>query len=264
MRKIVFLLLVFALAYAYSDNEVRELSNAQAKKNYLYELNKKNKIKNKLTALVPSRKSDFYDGQLTKRETFDKSGRLISSSEYELYADSVYSTYKYDTFGYLMQVTKKASENNALTINYFYDTLGHISSITSYGSERKDYKCKYDKRGNMILKQGYAYHTKFDKSGNVIHNEYDIVPVDEVKYKYDRENNLISEKVKINGKLIRTTTYKYNKQNLIIKEINKYLGNRVTYIYKYDKDLKLVEYVRYNINGTKSYFKVEYEYFDGV
>jgi hypothetical protein len=212
--------------------------------------------------MIPSKQSSFYDGQLVKRELFDTTGKIISSSEYEAYSDSIFSLYEYAADGYITQIIKKASENNVLTITYTYDSLGRITRITNYGSERKDYVCKYNKKGNLTLKQGYEYYPKFDKKGNTIPNETEKVLVDEIRYKYDRKNNLIEEKVKINGRHIRTTRYKYNKKNLKVEEINKYLGNTVRYKYKYDKKLKLIEYVRYNIDGSKSYFKVEYQYYE--
>lgn len=261
MKKILILLLII-ISYAYSEPQTRAISNWQKKNLYSRELIKQNKIKYIFTAIVPSKKSDFYNGRLTKRETYDTTGKLISSSEYEAYSDSIYSTYEYDAEGYLIQIVKQASENNVLTITYTYDSTGKILRITNYGSERKDYGCVYNSKGNLIVKKGYAYYPKFDEKGNIIPNENDIVLVDEIKYKYDKHNNLIKEQVKINGKLIRTTRYKYDKNNLKIEEINKYLGNRVKYKYKYDKDKKLTEFIRYNINGSKSYFKVEYEYYE--
>ena len=261
MKKILILFLI-VLSFAYAGIQTRQISNWQKKNLYIRELVKKNKIKYAYTAVVPDSKSDFYDGRLTKKETYDTTGKLITSSEYEAYADSISSKYDYDEDGYLIQIVKQASENNILTITYTYDSTGKIIRITNYGTERKDYKCEYDSKGNLILKKGYSYYPKFDDKGNVIPNEYDIVLSDEIRYKYDKHNNLIKEQVKINGKLIRTTTYKYNKDNLKTEERNKYLGNRVIYKYKYDKDKKLTEYVRYNIDGSKSYFKVEYEYYE--
>jgi hypothetical protein len=116
----------------------------------------------------------------------------------------------------------------------------------------------------LILKQGFEYYPKFDKNGKTIPNENEKILVDEIRYKYDKRNNLIEEKVKINGRHIRTTRYKYDKNNLKIEEINKYLGNTVRYKYKYDKDMKLTGYVRYNIDCSKSYFKVEYQYYEDI
>ncbi len=263
MRRL-FIFFIILLVAGSAESQIREISNAMQKSIEQRNVIKKNRIKLALTAMVPNKKSSFYDGQLVKRELFDTTGKLLTRSEYEAYSDSIYSVYEYAEDGYLSQITKKASANNVLTITYTYDSLGRITRITNYGSEHKDYVCKYDKRGNLVLRQGYEYYPKFDKKGKTIPNETEKILVDEIKYKYNRKNNLIQEKVKINGKHIRTTKFRYNKKNLKTEEVNKYLGNRVKYKYKYDKNLRLIEYVRYNIDGSRSYFKVEYQYYEEI
>ena len=262
MRKLTFTAVILCLSIVFVQAQPRQISNAQKKKIQQWNIHKKNNIKRILTAMVGNAKDSFYDGKLVKIENVDTAGKIISTSEYEAYSDSVFSLFKYFDDGYLSEVTKRASANNVLTITYTYDSLGHITRISSYGSERKDYICKYDKAGNLVKKLGYAYYPKFNNKGQKIPNKTDKVLVDEIRYKYDKQNNLISEKVKINGKHIRTTTYKYNKSGLILEELNKYLGNTVRYKYKYDNELKLIEYIRYNIDGSKSYFKIEYEYYN--
>ena len=262
MKILITLLLISAFISPFCSAQTRKISNAQRKQIEIWDFNRQHRIKNILTALVPDKNADFYDGKLTKIERIDSLGKTISTSEYEAYSDSVYSTYKYADDGYLIEIVKKAAENNVLTITYHYDSTGHITRISTYGGERKDFTCKYDKKGNLVLKLGYEYFPKFDNNGKTIPNETQKMLVDEIKYFYDKKNNLIKEKVKINGKHIRTSTYRYNKQGLKIEEINKYLGNKVRYKYTYDKNNKLIEFVRYNIDGSKNYFKVEYQYYN--
>ncbi len=261
MKILISLLIVWILFSPNSAAQTGKISNAQKKQIEKWHFNKENRIKSILTALVPDKTADFYDGKLTKIERLDTLGRTVSVSEYEAYSDSIYSVFKYSEDSHLIEIVKKASENNVFTITYNYDTNGRITRISTYGSERKDYVCKYDKKGNLVLKLGYEYYPKFNDNGQTIPNETEKVLTDEIKYKYDKKNNLIQEKVKINGKHISTATYKYNKQGLKIEEINKYLGNTVRYKYKYDKDNKLIEFVRHNIDGSKNYFKVEYQYY---
>jgi len=222
---------------------------------------KSNNVLAQYIAIVPAKESQFAAGKLVKVTSYDTTGRTTSISEYEAYADSTNTKFEYLYDNYISKVTTKASADNILSVSYSYDSLGRISSIHHSGSDRKDYLCEYDGTGNLVRKLGYQYYPKLDKSGNPIPNDSDKVLVDEIKMKYDKQNNLQEEIVKINGKLISKTNYKYNKNNLKTEEKSKYLGNTITYKYNYDDRMLLKSIERHNINGTKSYFVVEYDYY---
>jgi hypothetical protein len=244
------------------DAQIRTISNAQQKQISERELNKSFRIKTQYIAIVPTKESAFSDGKLTKVNHYEKDGKIIYTSDYEAYFDSTGTVFSYFQDGYLQSVKKIASESNQLLLTYDYDTTGKIIKLISSGSEYKEYECYYNGKGNMIKKLGYIYYPKTDDSGFVKPNYHERLLVDEYIYKYDKNNNVAEEATKINGKLINKTKYKYNKQNLKSDELNQYLGNKVKYIYFYDTSMKLTEITRINIDGSKSYFKVEYEYFE--
>jgi len=239
----------------------RAISNAMEEQLSSRKIMKDNLVKTQYIAVVPSKKSSFMDGSLVKISHFDSTGKVSSVSEYEAYADSTNTTYTYFDDGYLSYVKTRASEDNVLIVKYSYDSLGRVTKIYHSGSDRKDFECFYDQEGNLIKKLGYQYYPKLDKRGKPLSNDSDMVLVDEIELKYNKSNKLVNENVKINGKLISKTTYKYNKDFQKTEEKAKYLGNTITYKYEYDDNMLLKSFVRYNINGTKSYFKVEYEYF---
>ena len=262
MKFYLVLIFSFILTVLSTFSQIRSISNAQYKTISEREFNKTLQIKTQYFALIPNKNSSFSEGKLTKVNYFEKDGKLVYSSDYETYSDSMGTVYYYYQDGYLQSLKRIASESNQLLVTYNYDSTGKIIKLVNSGSEYKEYECYYDSKGNLVKKLGYIYYPKTDDSGFVKPNYHEKLLADEYYLKYDKSNNITEEKTKLNGRLINLAKYKYNKQNLKQEETNFYLGNKVRYIYLYDDTFKLTDITRVNIDGSKSFFKVEYEYYD--
>ncbi len=246
--------------------QLRTVSNEQTNLIWQRSIVKTNKIKVQYIALLlPSTDMNdsvsFSNGRLIKVTHFDPDGKITNFSEYESTEDSLNSKFEYYNDGYLQTQIKTAAAANTLKTSFRYDSLGRYTSIASSGAEYREYEFIYDKKGNLIKKNGYTYYPKTDKKGNVIDSESDRILVDIYEFKYDKQNNLIEEKVKSNGRLLSTTKFKYGKSKQKLNEQIVFLGNKVKINYLYDDNLKMTGYIKINIDGSKSYYKTEYEYY---
>ncbi len=246
--------------------QLRAISNEQTNLIWQRAIIKTNKIKVQYIALLlPSADMNdslsFSNGRLIKVTHFDPDGKIINLSEYESTEDSLNSRYEYHSDGYLKTQMKTAAAANTLITSFNYDSLGRYTTITSSGAEYREYELIYDKKGNLIKKNGYTFYPKTDKLGNVVESESDRILVDKYEFKYDKQNNLIEERVKSNGRLLSTTKFKYGKSKQKLNEQIAFLGNKVKINYLYDDNLKMTGYIKINIDGSKSYYKTEYEYY---
>lgn len=250
---LIITLLFFQSSIMFSGNSkihIKGLTEHQRK------IHQDNAILAQFVAVVSTAKSNFVDGRLVKITYYDTLGMIVNISEYEEFLDSVNTTFLYQD-NLPITIIKKASEDNYLTIEYTYDSLDRVLFINNYGTERKYIQCKYDNLNRIKEKVGFSIYPAKDNS----EKDSNLIETDRINYKYDKDNNLIEEITYLNKKLISKTIYRYNKQNLIDEETSTYLGNRVKYKYFYNQNLLLREIIRYNINGTKTYFKVEYDYY---
>lgn len=247
-------------------SQIRAISNEQTNQIWQRSVVKNNKIRVQYIAMLPpsvdmNDSNSFSLGKLVKVTNYDPDGKILSLSEYESTEDSLNTRFEYFNDGYLKTQIKTAAGANSLVTSFNYDSLGKYTSISSSGSEYREYEIIYDKKGNLLKKHAYSYYPKTDKLGNVIEAEQDRILADIYEFKYDKQNNLIEEKVKSNGRLLSTTKYKYGKSKQKLNELIVFLGNKVKINYLYDENLKLTGYIKTNIDGSKSIYKAEYEYY---
>ena len=252
--------IVFPLTIVFS--QARDTSNEHLRNLKEFESIKSGKIRVMYKAKVRKQTDNFDTGILVMINNYDIQGRLKKQISYEEYEDSTHTEFDYFPDGYIKTKKVTSASSQPMISNYYYDSLGRYTSIKNTNGEYREYEFIYDNQGNLIKKLGYTFITILDENGKVKESEKARTLVDEHNFKYDKKNNLIEESFINKKQLFYTTKFKYDKKGNKIETNTIYLGNKVKYIYKYDESMKLFEEIKFNIDGSKTFFKYSYEFYN--
>ena len=261
MKKVILALIFAVIQFTLVFSQIRDTSNEHRKNLIDNENIKSNKIRVMYKAKVRKQSDNFDTGILVMVDNYDSQGRLKKQISYEEYEDSTHTEYDYYPDGYIKTKKVTSASSQPLISNYTYDSLGRYVSIKNTTGEYRDYEFVYDNKGNLIKKLGYTFIAIVDDNGKVNESEKVRTLVDEHNFKYDKKFNLIEESFINKKQLFYTSKFKYDKKGNRIETSTVYLGNKVKYIYKYDDKNKLSEEIKFNIDGTKTYFKYSYEFY---
>jgi RHS repeat-associated protein len=168
-------------------------------------------------------------------------------------SDWSYEKYYYDKASNIVKIEKKDDGNNILAKEEnIYDKRNKIISNLKYvlsdSWATKTSYAKYDENWNLI--------EKIDPKGNEITYSYDIFDRltqtqdslwNKIINTYDKNNNIVSKKVKQSNNKETTTTYAYDDDNRVISETNEL--NKTKH-YEYNKIGQIVKVTDENWNVT--------------
>lgn len=172
------------------------------------------------------RKMVYPDGQAVRYE-YNEAGQLA-----ELIHDTDVVSYAYDRAGRL--ITKKLS--NGIRVGYVYDEAGRLGSLIHEGEHLKEaYHYSYDAAGNrngiawkMSGAESTVHTYGYDEMNRLteVYNEGKLLR----SYAYDAFGNRVQKRDYVEN-AVKETTYVYNENNQLIKEIGEGTEKR----YEYDK-----------------------------
>ena len=190
-----------------------------------------------------------YSGTSTTTETlynYDSKGRLTSTQDISAKKSNYSSYYKYtyNNDGNLSKRENIYTNGNKYVVNYYYDKKDRLIRVENF-----------DPKGNLSARENYSYSgnkkTKTRKSydtktGNVIgtYTTY---------YKKDISNRYVSKSKYSNDDI----TYKYdNNNNIISSNYKNKSSSNSNYTYEYDnRDNWIKKHYRYGKTGDSFYFR---------
>ncbi len=217
------------------------------------------KIKDPLGEIEHREYDDF--GNLIKKITKNKE---VIPYEYDGNHQVVQQgniSYQYDTLGNLIEVVDEQGE-----ISFSYDELGQLIETNQYGSITQ---YEYNQHGEQILitySDGSEVAKEYNNSGNLIRVESDSIITE---YLYNQNNQVIEERNSANitttmaynelgllvekklvqgGIDIQSTTFEYNKNQSVVKEVFSQYGDVTVRENQYNLNDELIE-TKQTING---------------
>ncbi len=219
----------------YTDGEVIEI-------NYTY-----NEYNHVLSETKITTKGDYTDESTTEyRYEYDGSN-IVKKTTVKPNKTEIAEEYEYNKNG---DVTKKIEfdgyEYTSIATDYVYSENGAVVKKT----ETKDrwsinpMSVEYDKYGNILKKlgddgDGYTYEYEYDSKGRVISKTTNEIyngkakTLSTVKYSYDNNGNLVSEKYSHGAE----TTYEYDEKGNLITEYDSYNQEKKSYTYNEKGDM---------------------------
>jgi RHS repeat-associated protein len=196
--------------------------------------------------------------------TYNSTGDVITATD----GNGNITTYEYTGFGKVKKVAYPGDSTiAAYYVIYQYDTVGRVirkqdsvgvANIYTYDSEGRELTSTEE---NVDGTEAIEVATTYDKNGNKrFLTDGNGVVTENV---YDELNKLVTSTIYVTdgsgNKVKHTTSYIYDKNNNLLKEID-WLGNEKTYVYdaldrvveKYDQNNKLIQKLEYYHNGTQS------------
>ncbi|MGL4632232.1 MAG: hypothetical protein ACRCVT_13605 [Leadbetterella sp.] len=189
------------------------------------------------------------DGKVEKIEYFDENGNVIKKGSFsEDNKIQIEEEYLYDTDAKIVEERKYDFQGKIhSTTKHFYNRSNKLikSQMEQFDKIEATWIYEYDENGNMIIETQTS-----ESSGNSI-----------TKFKYDLANNLIQEN-KSNGKIDEgeVIKYKYNREKQLIEKKNhvNYFNTTIKQTYIYSEKGKVAEVLEKSSNGVSS--KSTYQY----
>ncbi len=195
-----------------------------------------------------------YEGELyyTYKYTYDDNGNIITETKYDDEGELEYTyEYTYDDKGNETQVKLYTgyygSSSNDYKITYEYDKKGNKTKAVKYdgyGEVEYEYNYKYDKNGNITYSENAneMFSYLLENSDIKLADTDEDSPI-ETKYKYDNKGNLTEEVWSIGKHTLYKYKYKYDKDNILISRKEYDLKNEISETITYEYGERVVSYL---------------------